>query len=108
MYIILKDSVWGMNLTKNTSVPALKRPIGECWTWKTEAYCENLTEHKNTFQWHYTDQAKGFTNRGSKPGTERGLSLLPGAQNGYGIHPVSYSTGNGDTFAEGRGAGVWC
>jgi len=108
MYIILKDSVWGMNLTKKTRVSALERPIGECCTWETEAYCENLTEHKNTLHWYYTDQAKGFTNRGSKPVRERGLSLLQDVQNGFGIHPVSYSNGTRDTFADGRGTEVWC
>lgn len=106
MYIILKDSVWGMNLTKNTSVPALERPIGECCTWETEAYCENLTEHKNTLHWYYTDQAKDFTNRGSKPGKERDLSLLQNVRNGFGIRQVSYSTGTGDTSGDCRGTGV--
>jgi hypothetical protein len=97
-----------MNLTKNTSVPALERTIGEWRTWKTEAYCENLTEHKNTLRWYYTDQAKCFTNQGSKLRRERCLSLLQNAQNGFGIRPVAYSTGTGDIFTDGRGTGVWC
>jgi hypothetical protein len=45
-----------------------------------------------------------------KPGLEttkiRDISLLPNVQNGSGINPVSYSTGTGDTFADGRGTGV--
>jgi len=92
-----------MNLTRNTSVPALERPIGECCTWKTEAYCES-----HGTQEYITLILKCFTNQGSKPRRERGLSLLQNVQNGFGTHPVSYSTGTGDTFADGRGTGVWC
>jgi hypothetical protein len=45
-----------------------------------------------------------------KPGLEttygKRFISSPNVQNGFGIHPVSYSIGTGDTFADGRGTGV--
>jgi hypothetical protein len=54
----------------------------------------------------HSEYAMGLMNRGSNPPEATDLSLFQKAQTSPGVHPTSYSMGNGNSLLGNKAAGV--